>query len=159
MLGKAMIDRLLVWLKEGTQELSHGRDELQLAVAALLLEAAMVDDGAFDESERATIRRILAYRFGLSLEAAQDLVAQAEQRLAGSSQIFRFTTTNNDRLPRERRVEVIEMLWEVAYADRVLDPLEDSLLRRVGGLIDVSDHERGEAKQRVLRRLGLQPAG
>jgi len=159
MLGKAMIDRLLVWLKEGTQELSHGRDELQLAVAALLLEAAMVDDGAFDESERATIRRILACRFGLSLEAAQDLVAQAEQRLAGSSQIFRFTTTINDRLPRERRVEVIEMLWEVAYADRVLDPLEDSLLRRVGGLIDVSDHERGEAKQRVLRRLGLQPAG
>jgi len=159
MLGKAMIDRLLVWLKEGSQELSHGRDELQLAVAALLLEAAMVDDGAFDESERATIRRILACRFGLSLEAAQDLVAQAEQRLAGSSQIFRFTTTINDRLPRERRVEVIEMLWEVAYADRVLDPLEDSLLRRVGGLIDVSDHERGEAKQRVLRRLGLQPAG
>jgi uncharacterized tellurite resistance protein B-like protein len=51
------------------------------------------------------------------------------------------------------------MLWEVAYADGVLDPLEDSLLRRVGGLIDVSDHERGEAKQRVLRRLGLQPTG
>jgi uncharacterized tellurite resistance protein B-like protein len=159
MLGKAMIDRLFVWLKEGTQELSHGRDELQLAVAALLLEAAMVDDGVFDGNERATIRQVLARRFGLSPEAAQDLIAQAEERLAGSSQIFRFTTTINDRLPRERRVEVIEMLWEVAYADRVLDPLEDSLLRRVGGLIDVSDHERGEAKQRVLRRLGLQPAG
>jgi uncharacterized tellurite resistance protein B-like protein len=46
------------------------------------------------------------------------------------------------------------MMWEVAYADGTLDPLEDSLLRRVGGLIDVSDHERGEARLRVLKRLG-----
>jgi uncharacterized tellurite resistance protein B-like protein len=47
------------------------------------------------------------------------------------------------------------MLWEVAYADGVLDEYEDSLLRRVGGLIYVPDRERGMARQRVLRRLGL----
>jgi uncharacterized tellurite resistance protein B-like protein len=47
------------------------------------------------------------------------------------------------------------MLWEVAYADGVLDPLEDVLLRRLGGLIDVSDHERGAARLRVLARLGI----
>ena len=47
------------------------------------------------------------------------------------------------------------MLWEVAYADGVLDPLEDALLRRVAGLIDVSDHERGTARLRVCARLGL----
>ncbi len=70
-----------------------------------------------------------------------------------SAQLFGFARTINERLPRERRVEVIEMLWEVAYADGVLDPLEDSLLRRIGGLIDVSDHERGEARRRVLARL------
>jgi uncharacterized tellurite resistance protein B-like protein len=46
-------------------------------------------------------------------------------------------------------------MWEVAYADGRLDPLEDSMLRQVGGLIDVSDHERGEARQRVRKRLGI----
>jgi uncharacterized tellurite resistance protein B-like protein len=50
------------------------------------------------------------------------------------------------------------MLWEVAYADGVLDPLEDTMLRRVAGLVDVSDHERGEARLRVLRRLGIAEA-
>ena len=58
----------------------------------------------------------------------------------------------------EERVELIEMLWEVAYAYGVLDEYEDSLLRRVGGLIYVPDRERGEARQRVLKRLGLDQA-
>jgi uncharacterized tellurite resistance protein B-like protein len=157
MLRKAMIGRLLGWLKEGDEDLSRGTDKLQLAVAALLLEAAMVVDGRFDAQDRATIRRVLEQRFGLSSSDAQELLATAEKRVEGSAQLFGFTSTINGRLVHDRKIEVIEMLWEVAYADGVLDPLEDSLLRRVGGLIDVSDHERGEAKQRVLRRLGLQP--
>jgi uncharacterized tellurite resistance protein B-like protein len=159
MLRKAMIGRLLGWLKEGDEDLSRGTDKLQLAVAALLLEAAMVVDGRFDAHDRVVIRRLLEQRFGLSSSDAQELLDAAEKRVEGSAQLFGFTSTINGRLTQARKIEVIEMLWEVAYADGVLDPLEDSLLRRVGGLIDVSDHERGEAKQRVLRRLGLQPTG
>jgi len=159
MLGKVMIGRLLGWLKEGDEDLSRGTEKLQLAVAALLLEAATVVDGRFDARDRAIIRRLLDQRFDLSPSDAQELLAAAEQRAAGSAQLFGFTSTINGGLAHARKIDVIEMLWEVAYADGVLDPLEDSLLRRVGGLIDVSDHERGEAKQRVLRRLGLQAAG
>jgi uncharacterized tellurite resistance protein B-like protein len=54
----------------------------------------------------------------------------------------------------EERIRLIEMLWEVAYADGVLDAEEDLLLRRVAGLIYVSDQDRVAARQRVLRRLG-----
>ena len=50
------------------------------------------------------------------------------------------------------------MLWEVAYVDGVLDQFEDTLLRRVGGLIYVTDRERGMARQRVLKRRGLDEA-
>ncbi|HXS41729.1 MAG TPA: TerB family tellurite resistance protein [Stellaceae bacterium] len=150
-----MIDRLFEWLKEGGQDLSRGQDELQLAVAALLLEAAVVVDNRFDETERNAILRILERRFGLAAADAEAVLATAKARVENSAQLFRFTSTINDRLPRERRVEVIEMLWQVAYADRVLDPLEDSLLRRVAGLIDVSDRDRGDAKLRVMRQLGL----
>lgn len=153
-----MIDRLFAWLKEGGQDLSQGEDALQLAVAALLLEAVMVVDGCFDERERATILQLLKRRFGLSDAEAQTLLTAAEARVKGSAQLFRFTSAINSGLSRERKVEVIEMLWEAAYADGVLDPLEDSLLRRVAGLIDVSDHERGAAKQRVLQRLRPEPS-
>jgi uncharacterized tellurite resistance protein B-like protein len=159
MLRRAMIERLLGWLKEGGEDLSQGKDELQLAVAALLLEAAVVVDGRFDTAERSAILNILQQRFELPPARAQELVEAAQRRVASTAQLFGFTSTINGRLTRERKIEVIEMLWEVAYADGVLDPLEDSLLRQVAGLIDVSDRDRGEAKQRVLRRRGLaQPA-
>jgi uncharacterized tellurite resistance protein B-like protein len=157
MLGKAMIDRLFDWLKEGGPDLSRGKDELQLAVAALLLEAAIVADGQFDERERSVIRQLLERRFHLAPADAEALVVAAVRRVEGSAQLFGFTSTINGQLSRERKIDVIEMLWEVAYADGVLDPLEDSLLRRIAGLIDISDRERGEAKLRVLRRLGVQP--
>jgi len=158
MLRRAMIERLLGWLKEGGEDLSQGKDELQLAVAALLLEAAVVVDGRFDAAERSAILNILQQRFALAPASAQELVAAAQRRVANTAQLFGFTSTINGRLTRERKIEVIEMLWEVAFADGVLDPLEDSLLRQVAGLIDVSDRDRGEAKQRVLRRRGPEPS-
>jgi uncharacterized tellurite resistance protein B-like protein len=155
--GDTMFDRLSAWLEEGRKDLSGGRDELQLAVAALLAEAARIDD-KFDEPERETIRRLLQQRFGLSIGDARALAQAAERRAEGSAQIFGFVRTINENVAPEKRGELIEMLWEVAYADGVLDPLEDSLLRRIGGLIDVPDQERGAARLRVVRRLGIAEA-
>jgi uncharacterized tellurite resistance protein B-like protein len=153
-----MIDRLKAWLAEEQGQAAGGRDELQLAVAALLIEAAQVD-ARFDERERGLIRQLLQRRFDLSPEDAMALVAAAERKADRAIQLFGFTRTINERFSQERRVELVEMLWEVAYADGVLDPLEDTLLRRIGGLIDVSDQARGAARLRVLRRLGLPEPG
>jgi uncharacterized tellurite resistance protein B-like protein len=149
-----MMDRLKAWLTEEQGELSGDRDTLQLAVAALLMEAGQVD-GSLGDPERAAVQRLLERKFRLSAEAAYALAAAGERRADQSAQLFGFTRTINERMPPERRVELIEMLWEVAYADGVLDPLEDAMLRQVGGLVDVADSERGAARQRVLRRLGI----
>ena len=147
MLGKFMIDRLLAWLKDEGQDLSQGDSDVQLAVAALLLEAAVAVDGLFDERERAIVGRLLEQCFHLSHEDAQQLLGAAQQRIDGSAQLFGFTRAINRTLARERKVEVIEMLWEVAYADGQLDPLEDSLLRRIGGLIASAGHSGSHTPQ------------
>lgn len=149
-----MMDRLRAWLTEEQEGLSGDRDTLQLAVAALLMEAAQVD-GSLDEQERTTVQRLLERKFRLSPEASRALAATGEHHAERSAQLFGFTRTINERVPRERRIELIEMLWEVAYADGALDPLEDAMLRQVGGLIDVADPERGAARRRVLQRLGI----
>jgi len=161
MLGKAMIDSIRAWINGSwtdRQEGAAGRQEgLQLALTALLIEAANCDD-RFDERERGVIARLLESRFSLSRSDANQLLAAGEAAASESTELFHFTRIINDRLSFEERVELIEMLWEVAYADRVLDVYEDSLLRRVGGLIYVPDRERGMARQRVLKRLGLDQA-
>jgi uncharacterized tellurite resistance protein B-like protein len=155
MLGTgAMIESIRAWLSGGSEGQGASQSELELALAALLVEAAHGHDH-FDERERAIVARLLERRFNLSGSQARSLLAAGEREADRSVELFHFTRIINDRLSFQQRVELIEMLWEVAYADGVLDEYEDSLLRRVGGLIYISDRERGLARQRVLRRLGI----
>jgi uncharacterized tellurite resistance protein B-like protein len=148
-----MLDRLLNLLT-GTEapSVQAGPDELQLAVAALLVEAARMDDN-FGAEERTAIERLLAARFDLTPEAVHTLIETAERKMSASMQYFPFTHAITTRLSTEQRVGIIEMLWEVAYADGVLDPQEDALLRQIAGLIHVPDRERGEARKRALEKV------
>jgi uncharacterized tellurite resistance protein B-like protein len=59
----------------------------------------------------------------------------------------------NDNLEPEERATILEMLWEVAYADGVVHPYESNLVRRVAGLLYVTDHDSGAARKRVVERL------
>jgi uncharacterized tellurite resistance protein B-like protein len=122
----------------------------------LLVEAARMDD-TFDGVERAAIERVLASRFELSEESTRTLLTQAEARADRSNQLYPFTRLAVERMNHNERIRLIEMLWEIAYADGELDPEEDALLRRIAGLIYVSDADRVEARRRVVARLGLKP--
>ena len=154
-----VIEGIVGWLTGApAAAASPAGDELKLALAALLAEAAHSHD-RFDESERAVVARLLQRRFNLTAADARALLAAGERESNRSAELFHLTRIINERLSAEQRVELIEMLWEVAYADGVLDEYEDSLLRRVGGLIYVPDRERGMARQRVLKRLGLGATG
>lgn len=135
-----------------------GVERLHLAAAALLVEAALVD-GAIDEAERAAIARVLADRFALTDGEVAGMLADAEAKAHASVGVYRAISAIRDALAAEERVAVVEMLWEVVYADAVLHDYEANLLRRVAGLLHVSDAECGVVRRRVLARLeaGGQP--
>lgn len=132
-------------------------DKLHLAAACLLVEAARMDDTVTPE-ERTHINNMLREKFSLSQEEAYELVSSAEKMTEGPAQWYAFTSKIKDHCDYKERIEIIEMLWEVVYADGELHHLESSLLRRVGGLLYVSDRDRGEALRRVKARKGL-PSG
>ena len=152
-----MIRRLKAWLLGETVDDDGPDDPLHLAAAALLVEAASLDDD-FADSERRTIAAVLESRFGLAPDEVEALIGRASSAVAESAQLYGFTRTLKDRLRPEERVCVIEMLWEVACADGEVDSYESGLVRRVAGLLFVPDKESGEARQRVLARLDLRPA-
>jgi len=152
-----MFDHVLSLIRGEAAPPTSG-DGLKLAVAALLVETARMDD-TFDAAERGVILRLLGARFGLDAAAANRLLTAAERAEAGASDLFRFTKALSEALTSAERIGLIEMMWEVAFADGAPDPEEDALLRRVAGLIGVDDHDRGEAKRRVMARLGRSAAG
>lgn len=136
----------------------RGAEALRLAVAVLLVEAARMD-GRVDAAERRTIARLLGRRFQLADDAAEGLIGRAAGEAERSSQLFGFTHEVNRRLSTEERVGLVEMLWEVAYADGRLHDFESSLMRRLAGLLHVPDAESGAARRRVLSRLGRDGPG
>jgi len=137
-----------------SKETSH-EDLLRVAAAVLMVEAAHLD-GSFDEAEHVTIHAILMRHFSLSSEQADELVRIAIAEQEEADHLQRFTNAIKNGFSESERAELIELLWEVVYADGDLHAYESNLLRRVGGLIYVSDRERGEARKRVLERLSQQ---
>ena len=136
----------------GPEDDHHSHDELQLAAATLLVEAATLD-GHYGETEQAAIDKLLREKFALKDEEARSLHDLAVTEQSEANQLLGFTRAIKDRYSLEERIELIEMIWEVVYADGELHDYEANLLRRLGGLLYVSDRERGDARKRVLARL------
>ncbi|TNE36408.1 MAG: TerB family tellurite resistance protein [Alphaproteobacteria bacterium] len=149
---------MLAFLKnlitEGDTPVSTSEKEERLATAALLIEAALSDDD-FQEVEREAILSVLERHYDISGADACELVSEAEKLQAESGQLFYFTRSVKESFPIETRVKMIEMLWEIAYADGALSKFEANLVRRIAGLIYVTDRERGDARKRVMARLGI----
>ena len=135
---------------------SNAEDEgLAAAAVAVLVEAAMLD-GDFDAAERATILAILVDRFCLSTDDANALIEEAVAQPESANRVYAATRKIRDAFSDAERIDVMEMLWEVAYADGKLHDFEANLVRRVAGLLYVRDRDSGQARKRVLQRLGLE---
>jgi uncharacterized tellurite resistance protein B-like protein len=133
---------------------AKGFSDEQMAAAVLMVETARLD-GSIQAAERDRIQGLLARRFGLTPWVAAELLARAERTATESVAWQGLTHTLKEALDPEERIAILEMLWEVAFADGALHDYEASLLRRVAGLLYVSDRDNGEARLRVIAKLGI----
>ena len=154
-----MFDKIKKFLTVDAPPAQSGRiDELQVAVVALLVRAAATADSTFDDNERATIARMTAAHFDLKADEVTALIEAATADEANTLDLHRWAQAIKKHYDEAERINLIEKMWEVVYADGVLDDYEANLLRRVAGLIYVPDRESGQARLRVLARLGLDHA-
>lgn len=133
------------------------RVELQFAAAGLMLEAARLD-GHIDASERSRIASIMVRQFSLNKDAVDDLLADAENETQDAHDLYQFTSVIRQHFNHEERITMVGLLWEVCYADGELHDFEGNLLRRLAGLLYVTDQESGAQRQRALARLAKSDA-
>jgi len=124
----------------------HG---LQLATAALMFEMMRADDDEHPE-ERHTLQQALQKSFALSESETRQLAQLADREAAESVSLHQFTGLINRHFSPNEKIRVVEMLWQVAYADGRLDRYEEALVRKVADLIHVPHREFMQAKHRVL---------
>ena len=127
-------------------------DEYKVACTALLCEAASMD-GVFDDNEKKLILVLIQKQFNVDENEANKIYIEGKSLAENSAQLYGFTRIIKESWDNEKRISLLEMLWELAYVDGELDAAEDMLIRRIAGLIHVEDRDRIEAKQRVLKKL------
>ena len=128
-------------------------DALHIAAAALLVRAAQID-GEIDTHESQLLSRLVGPHFGLNDEAADQLINEAKQAADAASDLFQFTHRINSHFGQAHKLMLIELLWQIVLADGVVDDYEANLMRRVAGLIHVTDQQAGLARKKAEQAAG-----
>jgi len=122
---------------------------LRLAVAALLLEMARMDE-TMRADECAWVEEAVRERFELTPEEARKLLALAEAERRDATDYFQFTSLINRHYGPEERVAVVRELWRIAYGDAALHRDEEHLVRKLADLLHVPHGQLLAAKHQVL---------
>lgn len=130
----------------------HTEDTLQLATAVLLVEV-MRSDAQVGADERTAILEALGARFSLDESARNSLLELAEHTSAEAVDFHRFTSRINTGFDATEKVRVIELMWQVAFADGHLSSHENHLMRKIADLLHISHADYVLAKQRARSAL------
>ncbi|WP_319531523.1 TerB family tellurite resistance protein [uncultured Cohaesibacter sp.] len=126
----------------------------RVATAALLVHLVAVD-GVIDEQEQATLKTVLMEKFDLSEDETADLIAVASQQDKEAVDFYHFTSILKRELDEQGRIEMIEMMWELVFADGQIDEFEDNMVWRVSELLGVSRRDRIRMRQHVQAQAEL----
>ena len=119
-------------------------DNKNILVTALMIHAAKIDEN-YTNLEKEIIKKALMELSGVNLKKAENLVNLAEKKEEESNQIVEFTREIK-KYSMEFRLKVIEVIWKIVYSDGTSDSYESNLIRRICGLLYVSDKDNGIIK-------------
>lgn len=141
--------KIMAELADGgkTPERYDARD-YRLAAAALLVHAAAID-GTIADVERARLHSVIKQHFKLDDEGTDELIAEATVADENAIDLYRFTTQLNRTLDGVERARIVEMMWQVVYADGTVTEFEDNLIWRAADLLHVTREERIALKNQV----------
>ncbi len=137
--------------RQSPQQLTH---VLQLATAVLLVDV-MRADTSMGDTERAAVLASLRSKFSLADDELARLLELAEDTAQTSHDYHRFTSRMNDHFTQAQKIQVVEYMWQVAFADAHLDAHENHLISKIAGLLHVTHGEYIGAKMRAKENAGL----
>jgi uncharacterized tellurite resistance protein B-like protein len=120
-----------------------------ILVTALLIHAAKIDEN-YTNKEKEIIKKAITNLYSIELNETEELIKKAEKKEQEANQIIEFTKEIKKR-PMEFRHKIIEILWKIVYSDRTNNMYESNLIRRICGLLYVSDKDSGEIKLKVKK--------
>ena len=130
--------------KKQKKENSNNKNIL---VTALLIHAAKIDEN-YTEIEKKIIKKAIIDLNEISPDEAEKMLELAEKKEKESNQIIEFTREAK-KYSMEFRLKIIEIIWKIVYSDGTNDNYESNLIRRICGLLYISDKDNGIIKTKV----------
>ena len=115
------------------------------ACIALLLETSMADE-ILDDKEIEALKITLIKDFKIGNDEVDELIAFSKENVKDSTSLYEFTRDINDSFSAEQRIQLIESMWKIAYADGNIDKYEEHIIRKVSNLIYVAHSDFIKAK-------------
>ena len=137
--------RLLITATSTQEDIEH---KLKLTCAILMLEMIHVDEHV-DDSEENTVRDILQQQFDLTTNETEELLELAHVEKMDATDYYKFTSLINEHYTQEQKIKLVEQLWQIAYADNVVDRFEEHLVRKLAELLHVPHKHFIQAKHRA----------
>ena len=138
--------------KENQDEINSS--VIEEAVVVLLLRAASID-GKKDEQEIEAIKRLIIKQFNYDEERANMLITSASEKEESSADLFEWSKIINDHYDLDSKKIVFSMMCEIICADGLIDPFESNLIRRLSGLLYISDKDAGAIKKKVMNNKDI----
>lgn len=126
----------------------------RIAIAALCIQV-MEADGEIHEKERKKVRSMVKDHYKLDDASLDALIAAGETAESQAIDFFRFTSDIKKHFSEEQRIDLVGMLWEIAYADGKRSEMEDHVIWRVADLLGVSGRDRIIKRQEVAAKLDI----
>ncbi len=152
-----MLQAISEWIERisraGEGEETFTGADPRLSVAAILVHIVAVD-GVVTGDERRRLREVLKAHYQLSDAETESLVEEATQRDDDAVDLYAFTSVLKRELDEDQRKAVVELMWEMVFADGEVSEFEDNVVWRVAELIGVSTRDRMVIRQAIEGKLG-----
>ncbi|MCC8940416.1 hypothetical protein CI1B_06090 [Bradyrhizobium ivorense] len=133
-------------------------NDYRLAATALLVHVVSLD-GEPTPAEKRKLHSLIESRFQLDPGTADKLITSATRVEGDSVDLYRFTSVIMRSVNEEGRLRIVEMMWELVYADGQVSEFEDNVVWRAADLLGVSSRDRIDLKHRVAEKQAALPKG
>ena len=118
-----------------------------ILIIALLVHAAKIDEN-YSDDEKEIIKKVIMQLNEVNLNESEKLLKLAEAKEGEANQIIEFTSEIK-KYSIEFRLKIIEIIWKIVYSDGTSDNFESNLIRRICGLLYISDKDNGIIKMKI----------
>ena len=128
------------------KNIEKDKNESLIRVAALLIHAARIDEN-YSKHEEEIIKKTLI-ELGANDKSINDIIESGKKIDSSSNQILEFTKEVKN-MDHEKKIKIIENLWRIIYSNQEADIYENSLMRRLAGLLYVDNKTMGNIKNKI----------